>query len=169
MHEYRFPRKFQELLGNTGIHPASASSGNYDNIVRHLVLQAKEIKKSVTLFRYNGLSISDLILDDHHGIAITVELIFLFNGYFVCIHYVIISAKCSHHHEECTFRHMEIGNHAVGNAEIVRRKNKFIRPAVKRFQVALGGNRVSIERITVVPTAQTLFFFSRALLTISQA
>ena len=48
---------------------------------------------------------------------------------------------------------MKIGNHTIGNREIIGRKNKLMRPSLIRIEVPIEDTDDSKPLITVVPTA----------------
>ncbi len=76
MHQNRFPIQFKKLFGFLLLHSAARTTSNDDGAILH-----------------------DAILDDQHGIAIAVEFVFLLYRNFIRIHDMVISAKCSHHHQ----------------------------------------------------------------------
>ena len=41
---------------------------------------------------------SQIYLDNQHRVTIAIKAVFLFNGYFVSINYLLISAESAHHH-----------------------------------------------------------------------
>jgi hypothetical protein len=56
-------------------------------------------------------NILNLILNDQHRIAIAVKAVFLFHCNFVSVHYVLITAKGTNHHQQGRFRRVEVSYH----------------------------------------------------------
>jgi len=63
-----------------------------------------------------------------HRVAVGIETVFFFDGFFVGFFHKVVTTESRNHHEQGRFWGMEIGNHTIGDAEIVRREDEFIGP-----------------------------------------
>ncbi len=81
-----------------------------------------------------------MISNDEHGIAVGTKTVVFFERCFVGLHHKIVPAESSHHHQQGGVGQVKVGDHPVGNTEIVGWKNKFVGPSFVRFQMSLGRN-----------------------------
>ena len=80
------------------------------------------------------------MLEDEHGIAVGGEFVFFADGDVVGVVDEFGSAKGACHDELGGFGMVEVGDHHVGDGEVVRREDEFVGPAVVGTDFAGDGD-----------------------------
>lgn len=105
-----------------------------------------------------------LVLQNQHGITISPEAVFFFDGFFICFHKVVETGKASNHHLECRKRQMKLVTIRLATLKSYGGKmNLLVQPSYG-FKCPWVDTELSMVRITVVPTAQMFLRASRAAL-----